>query len=87
MCIRVYSGVSRVVYFQRICSPSSTDISFTWQRNFQSVVYLQRLSRVLQQKDAFQSPVFFSAYRETEGEDVSGLMENHRLDLFYVSYK
>ena len=82
MCIRVYSGVSRVVYFQRICSPSSTDSSFTRQRNFQSVVPLQCLSRVLQQKDAFQSPVFVSAYRETEGEDLTGIMESHRLDLF-----
>ena len=54
--------VSKVENVQRICSPSSTDSSFTRQRVFQSVVYLQRMSRVLQQKMFFFKVLYFAVH-------------------------
>ena len=81
---------SRVVNFQCIYSPSSTDSSSESDRIFQSVVPLLCFAT----KAAFQRAALSSAFRAVQafptvnrGRESSEIMQRHRLDLFLVSYK
>ena len=81
---------SRVVNFQCIYFPSSTDSSSEPKRNFQSVVPLTCSAT----KVALQSAELLSALRAVHAFPTvnrwwksSENMESHRLELFLVSYK
>ena len=81
---------SRVVNFQCIYSPSSTDSSSESDRIFQSVVPLSCSAT----KAAFERAALSSAFRAVQAFptvnrwwESSQLMEHHRLELFLLSYK